>query len=249
MQLRLCWCCRPQKAWPAGRCCAQAVGLGRVAEFREVGCAALFCGEWDRPRLLGPRRASNLFGWELTVNLQLFWNVLARLNLRTTFSWVTVCWSLLVKRMGAEVLVTVWSLRCKNKQSWEAVPYLKQTDLNFQQFEQRGGLWVGIKAYWRLASLSMHRLTWSTGHLWKISTGAWSHSFPRPWVAQAGLWISLAALVWRESPCLQVSSSLSSGKLQHQPLLKLLLWEHCWKRLMSSGLSLKRFLSRVCTCL
>lgn len=147
------------------------------------------------------RRARCLF-W-LGINCE-HWVVLqcgalAWLNLCAAFSWVAACWSLLVKRMGHSLGNCVVFLRCKNKQSWEALPYLKQADLNFQQFQQRGRLWAGIKACWGLASLSFHRLTRLTGHLWHISSGLWGHSLPPSWAAQPGCGFALCSC--GQSPC------------------------------------------------
>lgn len=114
-------------------------------------------------------------------------------------------------------------LRCKNKQSWEALPYLKQADLNFQQFQQRGRLWAGIKACWGLASLSFHRLTRLTGHLWHISTVLWGHSLPLRDLHS--LAVDLPCAPVDSLLVMQVNSSASSGKSQHESLLKLLLLE------------------------
>lgn len=96
----------------------------------------------------------------------------------------------------------------------------------------------------------MHRLTWLTGHLWKVSTGVWGHSLPPPRVAQPGLWISLGVLGWRGSPCYasqqfgifwEATAWTTSQIAFVGTLLKTCL--------MSSGLSLKRFLPRGCMCL
>lgn len=117
MQLGLCLCCWVPKTWPAGHCFAQAVDLGRAAEHREVGCTALFCGEWNQPPFLGLRRASYLFclGINCEPSVVLECGALAWLSLCAVFSWVAVCWSLLVKRMGPESWELCGLLRCKNK--------------------------------------------------------------------------------------------------------------------------------------